>query len=455
MIKHLKKLLRPGRNSRTLEAVRSAANQHGLHSGAVSKAARDVVHQLSAKGYQAYVVGGCIRDALLGQHPKDFDVATNATPEQIKTIFRRARIVGRRFKIVHVRYGREIVEVTTFRAPHRHPARRGNTHPVAKRGEHSQRSDEGMLLRDNVFGSLEEDAQRRDFTINALYYQPEENTLLDHVGGLEDIKSGTLRIIGDPETRYREDPVRMLRAVRFLAKLNFTLDPDTAKPLTELHTLLTEVPPARLFDEVLKLLMKGNALRTYELLCEHGLFPHLFPDTSLALNKQSSGEIFIRQALTNTDLRISTGKHVTPAFLFAALLWPALERSRTKYIEAGLPPVVAFNKAAAEVISREVQHVAIPKRFSVPMREIWDLHLRLSNRGGNRAFHLLEQNRFRAAYDFVLLREQAGEDLKGLGQWWTEFQEADEETRQQMAAAVKTSRRRRRNQRNKPQINQQ
>lgn len=445
MIKRLKNLLRPGTTTPADGQLRTAADNHGLYPDAISNGARDVVEKLSAAGYQAYVVGGCVRDALLDQHPKDFDVATDATPEQVKAVFRRARIIGRRFKIVHVRYGREIVEVTTFRAPHTGSTRNaGNTRKSGRRGEHAQRNDEGMLLRDNVFGSLEEDAQRRDFTINALYYQPEQNLLLDYVNGLEDLDSRTLRMIGDPATRYREDPVRMLRAVRFVAKLDFTLDTASATPITELHALIEEVPAARLFDEVLKLLMKGNALRTYETLNQYQLFQHLFPDTALALKDNPFYQAFIRQALTNTDIRIAAQRHVTPAFLFAALLWPALDLSRARHIATGMPPAVAFNKAAAEVVSREVQHIAIPKRFSVPMREIWDLHLRLSNRGGNRAFHLFEQTRFRAAYDFVLLREEAGEDLNGLGQWWTEFQSADDDTRQQMAAAIKSDPRRKR-----------
>lgn len=448
MIKRLKKLLRSSPNRPAHEPRRIAADSHGLYPDMISHGARDVVQKLSAAGYQAYVVGGCVRDALLDKHPKDFDVATDATPEQVKSVFRRARIIGRRFRIVHVRYGREIVEVTTFRAPHTgsvsNSSNNSGKHKKRKHGEHSRRSDEGMLLRDNVFGSLEEDAERRDFTINALYYQPEENVLLDFVNGLDDIESQTLRMIGDPATRYREDPVRMLRAARFSAKLNFQMDPATLAPLAELHTLIEEVPAARLFDEVLKLLMKGDALRTYDILTEHHIFEHLFPDTARVIRDNAACDTFIRQALTNTDLRIRVEQHVTPAFLLGALLWPAVEVLRTRHLAAGMPPALALNKASAEVISREVQHISIPKRFSIPMREIWDLHLRLSNRGGNRAFQLLELPRFRAAYDFVLLREQAGEDLGGLGTWWTQFQEADDDTRQQMAANLPSGPRRKR-----------
>ncbi len=435
MIKRIKNLLRKGSPDLNRQPARIAADAHGLYPDMISRGASDVVEKLYAAGYQAYIVGGCIRDALLDQHPKDFDVATNATPEEVKAVFRRARIIGRRFKIVHVRYGREIVEVTTFRAPHNTANNRQNT--KHKRGEHSRHSDEGMLLRDNVFGTIEEDAVRRDFTINALYYQPEENLLLDYVNGLDDIESGTLRMIGDPATRYREDPVRMLRAVRFAAKLNFQMDAATSAPLNDLHALIEEVPAARLFDEILKLLMKGSALSTYDLLVQYNLFQHLFPDTAQAIADNGANEVFIRQALTNTDTRIGENKHVTPAFLFGALLWPAVAARRTRYISEGMPHTPAFSKGAMEVISREMPHIAIPKRFSVPMREIWDLHLRLSHRGGSRAFQSLEQPRFRAAYDFVLLREQAGENLDGLGEWWTVFQDADEDTRQQMVSEIK------------------
>ena len=450
MIQRLKKLFRPSPGKPSKGPRRLAADKHGLHPDTISRGARDVVEKLSAAGYQAYVVGGCVRDALLDHHPKDFDVATDATPEQVKVVFRRARIIGRRFKIVHVRYGREIVEVTTFRAPHTGAASSSKSPRSRKRGEHSRRSDEGMLLRDNVFGSLEEDAERRDFTINALYYQPEENLLIDFVNGLDDLENQTLRMIGDPATRYREDPVRMLRAARFSAKLNFKMDAATLAPLAELHALIEEVPPARLFDEVLKLLMKGDALKTYDILSEYQIFKHLFPDTARALQENSNYDTFIRQALTNTDLRIRANKHVTPAFLLGALLWPSVEVLRDRHIAAGMPPAVAFNKASVEIISRQNQHIAIPKRFSVPMREIWDLHLRLPNRGGSRAAQLVDLPRFRAAYDFVLLREEAGEDLDGLGAWWTEFQSADEETRQTMAAAIKSGPRRKRRNRKRP-----
>lgn len=395
-----------------------------------------MVAKLVAAGHQAFIVGGCIRDTLLGHPSKDFDVATSATPEEVKHLFRRARIVGRRFRIVHVHVGRELVEVTTFRASH-------GTSPHANATPHSseqaRRSQRGMLLRDNVFGSLEEDAERRDFTINAIYYDPQRDELLDFVGGLEDVASRTLRIIGDPATRFREDPVRMLRAARFIAKLDFALDPATAAPLAKLHALLREIPPARLFDEVLKLLMTGRALATYEALSRYLLFQHLFPDTAAAIASDNRWDTFVRQALINTDIRIKNDQRVTPAFLFAALLWPAVAASGAWTRTPGPQETLALQQAAADVLTREMRHIAIPRRFSAPAREIWELQPRLERRSGRRAWQLMEHPRFRAAYDFLLLREQSGEDLGGLGAWWTRFQTAGEAEREQMAAALQAS----------------
>ncbi|MBI2782603.1 MAG: polynucleotide adenylyltransferase PcnB [Gammaproteobacteria bacterium] len=448
MLQRLKRLF--GRkSSRPTEIPRKVpASRHIPHS-AISGGAREVVARLVAAGHQAFIVGGCIRDTLLGHPSKDFDVATSATPEEVKQLFRRARIVGRRFRIVHVHVGRELVEVTTFRASHA-----ASPHATAPphSSEQARRSQRGMLLRDNVFGSLEEDAERRDFTINAIYYDPQRDELLDFVGGLEDIASRTLRIIGDPATRFREDPVRMLRAARFIAKLDFALDPATAAPLAQLHALLREIPPARLFDEVLKLLMTGRALATYEALSRHRLFQHLFPDTAAAIHADARWDAFVRQALINTDLRIKNDQRVTPAFLFAALLWPAVAVAEARHSDAGPQESLAPLQSAADVLTRALRHIAIPRRFSAPAREIWELQPRLERRGGRRAWQLLEHPRFRAAYDFVLLREQSGEDLGGLGEWWTRFQAAGEDEREQMAAAVKgpAPPRRRRSRRRKP-----
>lgn len=399
---------------------------HPLEPSRISRGARTVVETLQDHGFQAYVVGGCVRDMLLGLNPKDFDVATDARPEQIRKLFRRSRIVGRRFRIVHVMVGREVVEVTTFRA-----AQEGDDHPQVVRTE------EGLLLADNAYGDIDSDAARRDFTVNALYYQPRDNTLYDYAGGLADLERRELVVIGDPETRYREDPVRMLRAVRFGAKLGFAIGPAAAAPLPALGHLLAQVAPARLFDEFLKLFLNGHALATFQLLREHRLFEHLFPDTAACLAAGDDfAERFLVQAMTNTDLRVRSGKTVTPAFLLAALLWPVVERECKSLEGEGEAPALALQKAASRVLLRQLERIAIPRRFSLPMREIWELQLRLPRREGNRAEHLLALPRFRAAYDFLLLREASGEDLGGLGHWWTRYQEADEAGRRAMVEAL-------------------
>lgn len=410
-----------------------ALKKHNLSPADISPGALHVVEQLTQAGFSAYVVGGCVRDLLLDLRPKDFDVATDATPEQVEKVCRRSRIIGRRFKIVHVRSGREIVEVTTFRAQHS-DARQVST-------ELSNKSAQGLLLRDNVFGSIEEDARRRDFTVNAMYYHPQDNALYDYANGMADIKARVLRIIGDPPTRYREDPVRMLRACRFAAKLGFALDIPTAQPLFELGHLLGEVAAARLYDETLKLFMNGQALATYRLLDEYGLFLQLFPVNAACFGEdQIFNRNFVEQALVNTDKRVRTGQRVTPAFLMAALLWPAVCAARDRLQACGETPVYAAQQAANEVVGQQINRLTIPRRFTLPMREIWDLQLRLSNRSGKRANRLMELPRFRAGYDFVLLREQAGENLDGLGHWWTRYQEANVDDRQALVNELGTSR---------------
>jgi poly(A) polymerase len=429
MLKRLGKVLKKYQ-SRTPDKAPHivAAGQHPIEPQDISRGATEVVETLEKAGYNAYVVGGCVRDLLLGLHPKDFDVATDATPEQVKDLFRRARIVGRRFRIVHVRFGREIVEVTTFRAHH--------SSGSGQSKERSKRSQEGMLLRDNVFGSINDDAIRRDFTINALYYHPTDNTVYDYANGLADIDSETLRIIGEPLTRYQEDPVRMLRAARFAARLGFTLDPDTAAAIKPSAPLLASIPPPRLYDETIKLFMNGKALETWQQLEAYGLDQQLFPESVALLEDNEFYRQFIAQALGNTDQRIESGKHVTPAFLLAALLWPAVCEARKAFEAKGEVPVRALQRAAAEVTERQVSRLAIPKRFSMPMREIWEFQPRLFKRGGQQATRLLGQARFRAAYDFLLLREQSGEDVQGLGEWWTQYQDADEDQRELLVKAL-------------------
>lgn len=398
-----------------------APAQHGIPEQKISSNAMRVIERLHDADYDAHIVGGGVRDLLLGLRPKDFDVATNATPEQVRQVFRHSRIIGRRFRIVHVMFGRDIIEVTTFRGHH------SNTNNKTDGEAH----DSGLLLRDNVYGSIEEDAIRRDFTVNALYYGVDRN-VRDFCNGMRDIQQRQIHMIGDPETRYREDPVRMLRAVRLAAKLDFTLEKNTATPIAKLAPLLNDISNARLFDEMIKLFMAGSAVKTFDLMVQHQLFKTLFPGPAKLLEPGNYSDRLIHQALTNTDDRIRRELHVTPAFLCAAILWPVLQQQQQHAEHEGLPAYQALQKAAQKVISEQVKRVGIPKRFTLPMQEIWELQWQLTRRQGNRAERMLEHARFRAAYDFLLLREQAGENLHNLGQWWTDYQAADPEQRLQM-----------------------
>ena len=409
-------------------------DQHTISRKNISEAALRVMTTLRKAGFAGFLVGGGVRDLLLGGRPKDFDIATDATPEQVRKLFHNSRIIGRRFKIVHVRFGREIIEVTTFRGTHEQVEQS----PKGKRpqNQNSAQSKNGMLLRDNVFGTVEEDAVRRDFTINALYYTTADFAVYDYTSGLRDLDEKIIRIIGDPETRYREDPVRMLRAVRFAAKLNFTIEKNTAKPILRLAPSLADIPAARMFDEVLKLLMSGYGADVYKLMQQYGLFEPLFPQTQPCL-QQPQANILVEQAIKNTDARIQQGKPVTPAFIFAALLWPAVNERQQQLVKERVPEIPAMHQAAQEIASMQQQHTAVPKRFGIPMREIWDMQLRLSKRGGNKAEQMIENRRFRAAYDFLLLREQAGEPTDGLGQWWTDYQDRSPDQRAEMVAAIK------------------
>ncbi len=420
---------------------------HSISRQQVSEEALKVLYRLKNADFEAYLVGGCVRDLLLGQLPKDFDVATNATPEEVRELFRNSRIVGRRFRIVHVQYGRSLIEVTTFRAGH---------DSADEDDSDAQQAASGLLLRDNVFGTVAQDALRRDFTINALYYSISDFSLYDFTGGLEDLRHRTLRVIGDPATRYREDPVRMLRALRFAAKLDFQLDPATAAPIRQLKGLLEAVAPARLFDEVLKLFMAGHGLATFHQVEAHDVLPHLLPPTARALNHDTVWpRRLIEQALHNTDQRIAEDKPVTPAFLYACLLWPAVAQGMHRLEARGIPALDALRQSADEVLHEQLRHITIPKRFSLPMREIWDMQLRLTRRTPRTAHSLLANGRFRAAYDFLLLRENAGEIEPGLGDWWTRFQQEDDGARQHLLQAVTTpaaadGKRRRRRPRRRP-----
>lgn len=425
LIQSLRSPLRRSKHPRSTPEI-LGNGQHAMRRTQISRNAINVVERLQKAGYQAYLVGGCVRDLLLGFEPKDFDVATSATPEQVRAEFRNARVIGRRFKLVHVHFGREIIEVATFRA----------NHPQGEDDEDSNlasRNESGRILRDNVYGSLEDDAQRRDLTINALYYDPATERVLDYAHGVKDIDNRQIRLIGDPTQRYQEDPVRMLRAVRFAAKLDFDIEKHTAEPIHNLAHLLRDIPSARLFEEVLKLFLTGYAERTFDLLVEYDLLAPLFPASAAALKRNPQyTDSLISLALANTDKRIAEGRPVTPAFLFAAMLWPALPARVAQLQERGMLPIPAMQEAAQSLITEQCQRTAVPKRFTMPIREIWDMQERLPRRQGKRADLLLENPRFRAGYDFLLLREDAGEDLGGLGDWWTDYQDATDSERRNM-----------------------
>lgn len=422
-------------------------DQHCISRKNISDSALKVMSRLRSQGHQAYLVGGAVRDLLLGGHPKDFDIATDATPEQVNALFRNSRIIGRRFRIVHVRFGREIIEVTTFRGHHDS----GEANSKSDSGNHSKQSASGLLLRDNVYGTLEEDAVRRDLTVNALYYDAKTFEVYDHVHGLADLERRAICIIGDPEQRYTEDPVRMLRVLRFAAKLNFDIDDNTAAAIPRCAHLLGEIPAARLFDEFLKLFLSGYAVGTLEQLMRHDLLRYLFPDTDPHLHEDAQSLALVRAAMVNTDKRIAADKPVTPAFLLAALLWPQVRAGYEHLKDNGEPPMPAMHLAGQQAISGALQHISIPRRFSQPMREIWEFQLRLERRSGRRAAELVEHRRFRAAYDFLLLREEAGEPTDELGPWWTAFQELSPEERLKQAGNSKGRRKRPRKRRSKPQ----
>ncbi len=409
---------------------------HPISRAQISPSSLKVLYRLKDAGYQAFLVGGAVRDLLLGLTPKDFDIATNAHPEQVKQLFRNCRLIGRRFHLAHVRFGMEIVEVATFRAAH---TQIDDDNSVDETG-HRVLDAGGRILRDNLYGTIEEDVWRRDFTANGLYYNIEDFSIWDYVGGVADAKARVLRLIGDPETRYREDPVRMLRAMRFAAKLDFTLHPATAAPIAGLARMLDSVPPARLFDEVLKMFFSGSALKSFDMLDSYGLLAHLFPELAavLADPENKSAAQLVRLGLEGTDQRISADKPVTPTFLFAVLMWPAIQ-ARLNQQSATMTEIQALQAACDTVTLRQQSRVAIPKRFTLPMRELVGLQPRFEKRDGKRALRLLEHPRFRAAYDFLLLRAAAGEVDPSLAEWWTQIQTVPPEERIVQVEAVATT----------------
>jgi poly(A) polymerase len=390
-----------------------SAKEHGIDPELVSNNAIRVTQTLQDNGFKAFIVGGAVRDLLLGVKPKDFDVATNATPEQVKRLFRRAFIIGRRFQIVHVMFGQDLIEVTTFRGAAKHEA---------------PKDEHGRVLRDNTFGEQHEDAVRRDFTINAMYYDPASQTVLDYHGGIADIRKKTLRIIGVPELRYREDPIRMLRVVRFAAKLKFTIDADTRAPIKVMAALINNVPSARVFDEMLKLLMSGHAMACLQQLRKEGLHHGLMPLLDVVL-EQPLGERFVTLALDNTDERVQQGKTVSPGFLFASLLWHQVLEKWEAYKVSGELPIPALHLAADDVLNTQTDALALQRKIGTDMRDIWAMQPRFEKRVGKAPYKLLENNRLRAGYDFLLLRCASGEIDAELGEWWTDFINGDEEDR--------------------------
>ena len=426
MIRRLLARLLPGRQARSPRIY--AADRHPVRRDQLSAAARSVARRLQDEGLQAFIVGGAVRDLLLGIEPKDFDIATNATPEQVKPLFRRAFVIGRRFRLVHVHVGNEVIEVSTFRA--------------AQTGDDAT-DEHGRLISDNVYGSQAEDAVRRDFTINALYFDPASETIWDYVGGVPDIRARRLKLIGPPVTRYREDPVRLLRAVRLAAKLGLTIDPRTEEPIARLAPLMANVPPARLFDEMQKLLLSGHAVETLRSLRAHGLSHGLLPLLDVIL-EQPLGQRFIDAALSVTDARVRADKGVSPAFLFATLLWHEVLVTWNAAKERGERPIPALFDAMDKVLEAQAVRIAIPRRFEATIKEIWSLQPRFEQRAGARPARLLEHPRFRAAYDFLALRAQSGEAPEALVDWWTRFQEASHEERSGMLRPDEAPKKRRR-----------
>ncbi len=402
------------RNSDRHKAIILSRGEHCISRDDIDTHALKVLYRLHNAGYQACLVGGAVRDLLLGLTPKDFDVATDATPEQVNKLFRNCRLIGRRFRLAHIHFGRQIIEVATYRT----------SHDLTQSGH---QDETGRIVRDNVFGELADDVWRRDFTANALYYDISNFSVIDFVGGYEDIKKQRLHLIGDVETRYREDPVRMLRALRFSAKLGFEIDEESKLPIYTLGHLLTDIPAARLYEEVLKLFHSGHAVRSFELLQEFDLLKYLFPDAAKSIKQKETVKQMLNIAMKNTDDRIRNDMRVTPAFLLAALLWDPVNSGVDKLVENGMPYSVAIQKVATKILSQQVSSVSIPRRFTSTMRDIWGLQTRFHYRAGKRAMSVLEHAKFRAAYDFLCIRAQVSEDannenLKQDCQWWTDIQ---------------------------------
>ncbi|WP_165310326.1 polynucleotide adenylyltransferase PcnB [Vibrio ziniensis] len=399
--------------------------EHNISRKQISDNALKVLYRLQGAGFDAYLVGGGVRDLLLEEVPKDFDIATNATPEEIRQLFRNCRLIGRRFRLAHIMFGRDIIEVATFRGHHQEENK-----------QLAAQSEAGMLLRDNVYGTIDEDAERRDFTINAMYYNIADYSIHDYAGGLEDLEDRLVRLIGDPETRYREDPVRMLRAVRFAVKLDFDIEEDTAAPIEELAPLLRDIPAARLYEEMLKMLQSGHGLETYHLMREYNLFQQVFPTIARHFTEDYSSqtEHMLDLVLDSTDQRIEEDKRINPAFMFAAIFWYPMVKLAEEMMEThNLNYYDAIMEASNKILDEVVKSIAIPRRHTATMREIWQLQLRLPRRNGKRAFRLMELNKFRAGFDFLEMRGEVEDgEVKQLADWWQTFQTAGRNMRQAM-----------------------
>jgi poly(A) polymerase len=432
----LKRLLtRSPSNSNPNEPYRLTSKKLGLSSKLIDRNAMKVLRKLHDAGYEAYLVGGSVRDMLCGITPKDFDIATNAHPEQVHHLFRNSRLIGRRFRLVHVFFGREVIEVATFRAMH------------SQESEHIHRTEKGMILRDNRYGSMAEDAWRRDFSINALYYDVFQGKIIDYAGGIKDIQHRQIHILGEAKTRYEEDPVRMLRAVRLAAKLNFTIHADTASPIRQLNALLLHVSNARLFDEIIKLFHSGKSLPGFELLRHHGLFAILFPQTeeSFSSDQGNLALEFVRLSLENTDHRVNQGLSLNPAFIFAVLLWSPLQlhakkREQNKATQRG----PSIYEVMSDILRQQSKITSIPRRFSIIIREIWSLQHSLQVRNPSRIYNAFTHMRFRAAFDFLELRSKLDPSQKLCVEWWRNFQAGSESERQHLIKQLPRPTRRRR-----------
>jgi poly(A) polymerase len=415
-----------------------ARPDHNVSRAHISQNALKVLYRLKDAGFKAFIVGGGVRDLLLGREPKDFDVATDAHPEDVRRLFRNCRLIGRRFRLAHIHFGREIIEVATFRGA-----------PDAEQDDDELDTAvdaNGRILRDNVYGDIDDDVWRRDFTANALYYNIADFSVWDYTGGVEDVRSGIMRLIGDPEARYREDPVRMLRAVRFAAKLGFRIEPATEAPIFELGPLLRDMPPARLYEEAQKMFLSGHGVASYELLRHYRLFEHLFPAAVAELDRDDSdvARSLMLAALRNTDERVASNQPVTPMFLFGVFLWPAIRRLATKLEAAGDAPIPALMEAFDTVLRAQQDRVSIPRRHSTPMKDMMVMQLRFQRQQGRRALRVVEHPRFRAAYDLLRLRVAAGDEDAEVEAFWTKLQGMDAEHRQAVVKPGKGRRRRRR-----------